>query len=206
MENTGSAILVPMVSRRTAQKDAASENPEEPGKARVLSGFRVVHVFDVSQTDGQELQEFATVSGDPREKLARLEQVVASQGITLIYDTIPGGALGVSEGGRITVLPTLPKAETFSVLVHELAHELLHRGDRRSDTTRTVRETEAEAVSYVVCRAAGLACSTKSADYIQLYSGDKNLLLQSLELIRGVASNIISELETPVSKEVKHAA
>ena len=64
------------------------------------------------------------------------------------------------------------------MLVHELGHELLHRGDRRQATTKTLRETEAEAVAFVVCSASGLDCSTKSADYVQLWGGDKEVLVE----------------------------
>ena len=74
----------------------------------------------------------------------------------------------MSSGGKITLLPDLTPAETFAVLVHEAAHELLHRGDRRKETTHTVRETEAEAVAFVVCSAIGLDTNTSSSDYIQL--------------------------------------
>lgn len=197
----GIAILAPLVSRKKVEAEESEEDKDHA--RRVLRGFRVVHVFDVSQTEGKELADFATITGDPGERLARLEQVVRDHGIELRYEEIPGGALGVSEGGRIAVFPDLEVAEKFSVLAHELGHELLHRGDRRKDTTKTLRETEAEAVSYVVCRAAGLDCSTRSSDYIQLYSGDQNLLLQSLELVRNVSSSIIAALETGVSKEVE---
>jgi hypothetical protein len=64
-------------------------------------------------------------------------------------------------------------AEEFSTLVHELAHEKLHRTDRRVDTTRTIRETEAEGVAFVVCQAIGLDTNTAAADYIKLYNGDR---------------------------------
>jgi hypothetical protein len=87
-----------------------------------------------------------------------------------------------------------------------LAHELLHRGDRRSETTKAMRETEAEAVAYVVCRSIGLSASSSSSDYIQLWNGDLPMLAQSLELIRDVSAKIIAELETSVSKEVADAA
>ena len=132
--------------------------------------------------------------------------LVKDKGIELVYDAIPGGALGVSEGGKVTVLPQLEDAEKFGVLVHELAHELLHRGDRRQETTKTIRETEAEAVAYVVSRAVGLDCSTKSSDYIQLWSGDVEVLMQSLELVRDVSTNIITELEQISSNEVQQVA
>jgi antirestriction protein ArdC len=201
----GIAILAPLVSRRRAEETADGEEAEAP-PARALRGFKAVHVFDVSQTEGQELPEFATVKGEPGEKLERLEAIVRAQGIELVYEEIPGGALGLSQGGKIAVLPTLPKAETFSVLVHELAHELLHRGDRRQETTKTLRETEAEATAYVVCRASGLDCSTKSSDYVQLYGGDKDLLFQSLELIRDVAASILADLAGAPAKEAQDAA
>lgn len=200
----GIAILAPMMSRKKSDDQADSED-EQDAKTRALRGFRAVHVFDLSDTDGQELPQFASVNGDPGERLHHLEEIVKAKGIELSYDAIPGGALGVSQGGKITILPTLAKPEAFSVLVHELAHELLHRGDRRKETTRKIRETEAEAVAYVVCRASGLDCSTKSSD-VQLYGGDKELLFQSLELIRNVAATIIAELSEEAPKEVSDAA
>ena len=114
----------------------------------------------------------------------------------------------MSEGGKITINSTRPKPQMFSTMVHELAHELLHWGDRRESTTKVIRETEAESVAYVVCRAVGLECSTKASDYIQLWSGDVKVLMQSLELIRNIASKILTELEevTTESKEVAHVA
>lgn len=200
----GIAILAPLVSRKKSERD----NGEEPEKriSPILRGFRVVHVFDVTQTEGKELEEFAQLDGEPGEKIAGMEVVIRSKGIDLEYVERLGGALGMSEGGKISVLSSLSRAQQFSVLVHELAHELLHRGDRRKDTTKTVRETEAEAVAYVVCRSAGLECSTAASDYIQLYSGNELVLMQSLELIRDVACSIITELEHVCSEEVSNVA
>ncbi len=56
----------------------------------------------------------------------------------------------MSYRGRIAILPGRSKAEEFSTLVHETAHELLHKAERRTTITKTVRETEAEAVAFVV--------------------------------------------------------
>jgi hypothetical protein len=61
---------------------------------------------------------------------------------------------------------------------------MLHRAERRTLTTKTVRETEAEAVAFVVCHALGLETGTGSSDYIQLYQGDANLLKESLEVVQ----------------------
>ena len=193
----GIAILAPLVYRAKVSEENGDDVQEEKLKRLTsVCGFRVVYVFDVSQTDGDALPEFAAITGDPGEKLSRLEEIVRAKGIELSYAPIPGGAEGLSEGGKITVVPTLGPAETFSVLAHEAAHELLHRTARRKETTKTVRETEAEAVAYVVCRASGLDCSTRCSDYIQLYQGDRETLQESLDHIQRVSSAILTELET----------
>lgn len=168
----------------------------------MLYGFRVVHVFDVSQTEGEELSEFATLGGDPGEKLAKLESMVKSHGIALEYvEALPFDANGMSQGGKISINSTRTKPQMFSTMVHELAHELLHWGDRREATTKTIRETEAEAVAFVVCRSIGLETSTKASDYIQLWNGDEKVLLQSLEHIRTIAAKILSELNAETSAQ-----
>lgn len=115
------------------------------------------------------------------------------------------GDCDASADGIFSIRPAIPKPQMFSTMVHELTHELLHWGDRRELTTKVVRETEAEAVAYVVCRSCGLECSTRASDYIQLWSGDDKILMQSLELIRTVASKIIAELE-PAKVEAEKVA
>ena len=120
---------------------------------------------------------------------------MADQSIALEYDPKIAPAKGLSSGGKITLLPHLPLAEHFAVLVHEVAHELLHRGERRSQTTHTVRETEAEAVAFVVCSAIGLDTNTSSSDYIQLHAGDKATLAESLAFIQQTASVILQAIE-----------
>jgi len=84
--------------------------------------------------------------------------------------------MGMSYGGKIVLLPGQSKAEEFSCLVHELGHELVHKSERRSTTTKTIRETEAEAIAFVVSKAIGLETGTAAADYIQLYHGNPSLL------------------------------
>jgi len=132
-------------------------------------GFRAAHVFDVNQTDGEALPEFATVKGEPQDYTERLKTFIASKAIALEFSAQIAPAKRISSGGKITVLLDLEPPEIFSVLVHEVAHELLHRGERRTQTTHAVRETEAEAVAFVVASAIGLDVNTASADYIQLH-------------------------------------
>jgi antirestriction protein ArdC len=184
----GIVILAPMVGRKKSDDEITEDQQTR------LFGFRAAHVFDVCQTDGEPLPEMATIKGDPKDYTDRLEHFLKGRGIALEYDSTIAPALGLSSGGKVTLVPGLPPAEHFAVLVHEVAHELLHRGDRRSQTTRTVRETEAEAVAFVVCEAVGLDTNTASADYIRLYSGDKATLAESLHFIQSTAAEILSAL------------
>jgi len=140
------------------------------------------------------LPEFATSHGDPGNLISQMEEVIKKHGIILAYEAIPGGANGTSSGGRIAVRPDLTPSETLRVLVHEMAHEILHQNKRRKETTKTVRELEAEAVAFIVSSNFGIDSTTRSSDYIQLYSGDKDMLIQSLEHIQKTATTIIQEL------------
>jgi hypothetical protein len=72
---------------------------------------------------------------------------------------------------------------------------MLHKAERRTATTKTVRETEAEAVAFVVGKAVGLVMGSASADYIHLYHGNASLLAESLEVIQQTASVILAALE-----------
>jgi hypothetical protein len=193
----GIRILAPIVGVRR-KKDAEAEKDITKQNTRALLGFRNAYVFDVSQTNGVDLPEMHGVSGDPGENIDRLAAFVKAQGIQLVYNPKIAPALGISYGGRIAILPGQSKAEEFSTLIHETAHELLHKAERRTATTKTVRETEAEAIAFVVGKAVGLVTGSASADYIQLYHGNASLLAESLEVIQQTASVIFSALEPPV--------
>ncbi len=70
----------------------------------------------------------------------------------------------------------------------------MHDQEQRRVLKKTVRETEAEAVAYVVCRSFGLDCSTRSSDYIQMYDGNEGTLIASLERIQKTAARMIESL------------
>jgi hypothetical protein len=106
------------------------------------------------------------VQGDVSGYRERLTEFVQSQGVELNYSERIVPAKGLSDGGKITLLSGMQPAEEFSTLVHEIGHEMLHRGDRRTLTTKKVRETEAEAVAFVVCQSVGLQTGSSSADYV----------------------------------------
>ena len=197
----GIRILAPILGIRR-KRDEEAEKDVRTQNERVLVGFRNTHVWDVEQTTGPDLPEPVKVYGDVGENYDRLLGFLERQGIELVFTENIAPALGVSYGGRIAILPGQSKAETFATLVHEAAHEMLHRSERRTTTTKVVKETEAEAVAFVVGKAIGLEMASASADYIALYHGNASLLAESLEVVQQTAGVILTALENPVDGAV----
>ena len=190
----GIRILAPIIGIKRKAKEESEKDITQQNRP-VLVGFRTAYVFDVSQTDGAELPAMREVCGDVRENLDHLRGFVRDQGIELVFTENISPALGMSYGGRIALMPGQSRAEEFSTLVHELAHEMLHKAERRTQTTKVVRETEAEAIAFVVGKAVGLEAGTASADYIHLYHGNASLLAESLEVIQKTSAVILAALE-----------
>jgi len=196
----GIRILAPIIGiKRKRDEDAAKDITKQ--NTRVLVGFRNAYVFDVEQTDGPDLPAMREVYGDVGANHDRLLSFIERQGIELVFTENIAPALGMSYGGRIAILPGQSKAETFATLLHELAHEMLHKAERRTTTTKVVRETEAEATAFVVGKAVGLEAGTASADYIALYHGNASLLMESLEVIQQTSAVILAALESSAAAE-----
>ncbi len=180
----GIKIIAPIISKKESLKANKVENE--------IFGFRIVNVFDISQTDGEELPEISKVKGDPVAYSEKLNQFISDNKIELLYSSNVL-AFGYSTGGRIIIRTGLSPAEDFSVRVHELAHELLHQ-NKGENLSKQQKETEAEAVAFVVCYAIGLDTNSAFQDYIQMYKGDKELLLKSFERIQKTAGKILLKI------------
>jgi antirestriction protein ArdC len=196
----GIRILAPIVGIKRkkgeeAEKDITKQN------TRVLVGFRNAYVFDVEQTEGAELPALREMNGSVGDNRDRLVSFIEQQGIELAFTEKIAPALGISYGGRIAILPGQSEAEEFSTLVHELAHEMLHKAERRTTTTKVVKETEAEAIAFVIGKAVGLETGSASADYIQLYHGNASLLAESLEVIQQTSAVILAALQPPTAEQ-----
>jgi hypothetical protein len=204
----GIQILAPMIGYRR-RRDAAEQEPKASQDAKpapILIGFRAVYVFDIGQTEGADLPEFEhNISGEVGAHRDRMIAFLAAQNIKLEFNEKIAPALGVSYGGKIVLLPGQSKAEEFTTLVHETAHELLHKTERRTMTTATVRETEAEAVAFIVGQAVGLEMGTASSDYIQMYAGNAALLAESLEVIQRTSSVILAAILADEAAEENEA-
>lgn len=183
----GIMILAPVPYPQKSEQSEEAEKKEHPIR------FRAVYVFDMADTDGKAIPQLGNTEGDPAERTERLKEFVSGKGLQLEYSDAIHPALGQCLPGKIVILPGQSSAEEFATLVHETAHALLHQGEQSARTSKTVRETEAEAVAFVVAESIGLSARS-SVDYIQLYDGDKETLAASLERIQQTSADILTAI------------
>ncbi len=185
------AIIAPCTYKREVQRDDGETDTE----AGVY--FRAVSVFDVAQTDGQDLPtvDVPTIDGAADDLLGKLVSVANSRDIRVTFGPIPGGAFGVSKSGAIDIDDTHATGQQAKTLAHELAHEAMHKSKNRPDgLTRSAAELEAESVAYVIGSHFGVDCEIRSSRYIALWDGDSKALKASLERIATTARDIIDDL------------
>jgi hypothetical protein len=172
----GIAILCPCV-QRTPVED--SDSGETKTHSRV-AGFRVGYVFDVADTEGEDLPDDGLivvhpVGVAPEGMWDTLVQRVEEAGFTVRYSPEHDDALGAAWGCTnfgdmtVTVRSSADPAGACKTLAHELAHVLLH-GNRLYEHRGTV-EVEAESVAYIVSAAWGLDTSSYSTGYLIAWSG-----------------------------------
>ncbi len=184
----GILILAPVVLREEAEQKQKDEKNEI-----AAIRFRAAYVFDMADTDGKPLPQFGNTEGDPSDRGDRLKQFLSDRGIQLEYSDVIYPAHGQCSPGKIVILPGQAAPEEFATLVHEVAHALLHQGEQRKETSKRVRETEAEAVAFVVCEGIGVV-ATSSVDYIHLYDGNTETLAASLERIQHTSAEILTAI------------
>lgn len=185
----GIVIFAPLVKRAVQKSECGVETEREK-----IVGYRAAVVFDIADTSGNPLPEFATFQGNPGQYLERMKALVTESGCSLEYSASILPAQGQCSSAKIILLPNLSPAEEFHVLTHEFAHSRLHFSGRRAETTKCMRETEAEAVAFVVSHSIGLDTNSASSDYLNLYRGDTSTLARSLGHIQEVSTDILSKL------------
>ncbi len=179
----GIAILAPMIYR---------EDPDDEDSLKVLRGFRVVHVFDLAQTDGQPLPEQPNWKSPEKnlELQKKLMDFAEQNGIQVTIKELEGETQGISKGGSILLSPN---AGT-KTLIHEIAHELLHQAEN-TQLSKSEKEMEAEAVAYVVSSYLGIK-NLNCPNYIAMHIANSGQILDNFNRILIVAKNIISALST----------
>jgi antirestriction protein ArdC len=169
--------------------------------------FKVVSVFDVSQTDGKELPDIAVdeLTGSVENYAAFFEALKQESPVPISFEDIPGGAKGYFSHveNRIAIQEGMSEIQTVKTAIHEIAHAKLHAinpdekvaPEERKD--RHTKEVEAESVAYTVCQRYSIETSDYSFGYIAGWSSDKDTkeLKGSLETIRSTAAEMIESID-----------
>lgn len=169
--------------------------------------FKVVSVFDVSQTEGKELPDIAVdeLTGSVENYAAFFEALKQESPVPISFEDIPVGAKGYFSHAenRIAIQEDMSELQTVKTAIHEIAHAKLHAikpdekvaPEERKD--RHTKEVEAESVAYTVCQRYGIETSDYSFGYIAGWSSDKETkeLKGSLETIRSTAAEMIESID-----------
>ena len=173
-----------------------------------IPAYKVVSVFDVSQTEGKELPDIAVdeLTGDVdryKDFFAALEK---TSPVPIAFENIGGGSHGYYhlEDKRIAINEGMSELQTLKTAIHEIAHAKLHdidlnapKDEQQPHIDRRTREVEAESVAYTVCQHYGLDTSDYSFGYVAGWSSGRELseLKSSLETIRSAAAEIINSID-----------
>ena len=195
----------PQTGKPVIGKDGKPVTEEKEIK---VPAYKVVSVFDVSQTEGRELPDIAVdeLTGDVdrfKDFFSALEQ---ASPVPIGFEKIEGGAHGYYhlEGKRIAIDEGMSNLQTLKTAIHEIAHAKLHdidlnapKEEQKPRVDRRTREVEAESVAYTVCQHYGLDTSDYSFGYVAGWSSGKELaeLRGSLETIRSTAAEMINAID-----------
>ena len=172
-----------------------------------IPAFRVVPVFDVSQTDGKELPDIGVneLSGSVEDYEDFMQALTEVSPVPITYEDIEGEAKGYfhTTDHRIAIQEGMSQSQTVKTAIHEVAHAKLHDRERNQDIDavldkdRNTKEVEAESVAYTVCQHFGIDTSDYSFGYIAGWSSDRDMkeLKSSLDTIRKTASELITGIE-----------
>ena len=192
-------ILAPIQHRRTVT-EVDEATGKETETEHCWTSFKAVPVFDISQTDGDELPTIAErVDGSVDDfddlcgRIAKAATVRVELGAD-IADPDCNGYYSRTED-CIRVRGGMSEAQTVKTLVHEVAHSILHcEGGSEEDAPRQLREVQSEGVAYVVCNALGIDTSDYSFGYVASWGGDTKALVKALDAIRSTANAILDKV------------
>ena len=198
----GVEILVPMLVK-VCDEDAQDTDEER----RRLVGFRVGHVFDVSQTDGEPLPTIVDeVAGDVDHYSAVLDAVraVSAYPVEFVGD-LPEGTNGYFRRGELVAIREgMPQGQTVKTALHELAHSRLHDSDPMAEgmPDRAMREVQAESVAYAASAALGLDTSGYSFGYVASWAVGKTdeEMRACLQVVRDAAKAMVEDLQAAMAE------
>ena len=187
--------------------------PVTEEKEITIPAYKVVSVFDVSQTEGKELPDIAVdeLTGDVERYKDFFAALEKTSPVPIGFEQIPGSSHGYYhlEDKRIAIQEGMSELQTLKTAIHEIAHAKLHdidlnapENEQQPRVDRRTREVEAESVAYTVCQHYGLDTSDYSFGYVAGWSSGRELseLKSSLETIRSAAAEIINSIDETLAE------
>ena len=156
--------------------------------------FAPVSVFDVSQTEGEDIPELNyTLEGDSlQEQYDKMIDLFKKNSIRLEIKPL-NGPKGLSAGGRVSIEEKLDINGRFAVMVHEFAHEKLHQGNPDRPDESKIREYQAEITAAIILSHFGID-TTSSATYLEAWQAEAKNIQEAFTAALPVASKIIKHL------------
>ena len=183
-------------------------NPVTEKKEIQVPAFKIVSVFDVSQTEGEPLPSIGVdeLAGNVEQYEDFFKALEQTSPVPMAFEDIPGGSHGYYHltEKRIAIQENMSELQTLKTAIHEIAHARLHNIDPEAPVTEQAdrpdsrtREVQAESVAYAVCQHYGLDTSDYSFGYVAGWSSGKDLkeLRASLETIRATAHELITAID-----------
>lgn len=198
----GIRILAPCKKKIIVEKndeDADNEDEKQTVELKHLY-FRPVTVFDISQTEGEDLPDIChKLKGNVEDFDKYFKAFSSVSSVPVVVEDFQSEASGYysDKEKQIVLKSGMPQAQTLKTLIHEITHSILHSDDKADDLDRETKEVQAESTTYVVCSYYGLDTSDYSFGYIAGWSSDKDVkeLKASLEIIRDTANKLITEID-----------
>ena len=173
-----------------------------------VPAFKIVSVFDVSQTEGEPLPSLGVeeLTGGVEQYQDFFKALEQTSPVPIGFEDIPGGSHGYYHltEKRIAIQEGMSELQTVKTAIHEIAHSKLHAIDPEATPAEQAarpdsrtREVQAESVAYAVCQHYGLDTSDYSFGYVAGWSSGKDLkeLRASLETIRATAHELITAID-----------
>ena len=168
-----------------------------------IPAYKVVSVFDVSQTEGKELPALSVseLTGDVEQYQDFFAALERTSPFAIGFEVLSGGAKGrcYYEENRIAINEGMSELQNIKSAIHEISHATMHDidPDDPARPDRRTREVQAESIAYVVCQHYGLDTSDYSFGYVAGWSSSKELteLKGSLEIIRSTATKLIETID-----------
>ena len=189
-------ILAPIQRKYVVETE--NDDGEKIAEEHKYMAFMPASVFDISQTEGEELPTIMTaLTGEAEAGL--LEKIISISPVPVRFEEISGDVKGYyNRTGYIAIKTGMSGVQSVKTLLHEIAHAILHSKEgAEKDADRNTKEVQAESTAFTVSKYLGLDTSDYSFGYIAGWSSGKSAdeLRNSLEVIRGTANDIISRLE-----------